>query len=62
MKGRDQTDLHTVTATVNERVRFIGPGSIIQAVIRLDQTPGSWILTISNPLTCKKLSKGQGVP
>ncbi len=43
--------LHTVTVIVNESVRFIGPGGIILTVIRLDQASGSWILTLSNPLT-----------
>lgn len=43
--------LHTVTVIVNESVGFIGPGSIILTVIRLEQASGSWTLTLSNPLT-----------
>lgn len=39
--------VHTVTVTVNES----GLGGIIQTVIRLEEASGSWILTLSNPLT-----------
>ncbi len=43
--------VRTVTVIVNESVRSIGLGGIIQTVIRLEEAPGSWILTLSNPLT-----------